>query len=317
MHPRRAQNIPIATLRAFVAISQFGSFSKAAEELGVTQPAISAQIKRLQRIVGGDLFVKKAVGVGHSELGRAVDRYARRILSLNDQLVAIAGHIPKRETLLFGIQSLFAPKLLAEVARRCQDSHVVNYRFVCSNVADLEEKLKSGYLDLVFMLAMTDSRRNLLAEWDEKIAWVRAASHFPVTEGAPIPFVGRQDGFMDSRVLDMLDDQDTPYRIVFSATDIGPIVAAVEAGMGVMLMPERLVPDTLVIARDRILPKLPQLRSGVFHKEGFDIARNKAAVDAFISAVQPAAARQRKARGVQRPNRPESPADHHSDTDTV
>jgi len=44
---------------------------------------------------------------------------------------------------------------------------------------------------------------------------------------------------------------------------------------------------SLVVADDRILPRLPDLRAGVFHKEGFDVKRNKSLVDAFVSAVRP------------------------------
>jgi DNA-binding transcriptional LysR family regulator len=59
MQLRRGHNIPVVLLRSFIAISGHGSFSKAAEELNLTQPAISAQIKRLQRLVGGDLSSKR------------------------------------------------------------------------------------------------------------------------------------------------------------------------------------------------------------------------------------------------------------------
>ena len=59
----RQKNIPIALYRSFVTMSELGSFTKAAEELRLTQSAISVQMKRLQRQVGGDLFVKQAAGV--------------------------------------------------------------------------------------------------------------------------------------------------------------------------------------------------------------------------------------------------------------
>ncbi|MGA9010489.1 MAG: hypothetical protein WB495_27285 [Xanthobacteraceae bacterium] len=65
------------------------------------------------------------------------------------------------------------------------------------------------------------------------------------------------------------------------------ITATVEAGIGVMVAPLRAVPDTLIVTKDRILPKLPQLTSAVFFKEGFDVKRHRALVEAFISAVAP------------------------------
>src|ERR1700686_1592261 len=54
MHRRHQHfNIPIEIVRTVVAISETGSLSKAGERLGLSQPAISSQIKRLQSLVGG------------------------------------------------------------------------------------------------------------------------------------------------------------------------------------------------------------------------------------------------------------------------
>jgi len=287
MHLRHGHNIPIELLRSFVAISEYGSFTRAPEELNLTQPAISAQVKRLQRLVGGDVFVKKAMGVGLTELGKIVERYARRILTLNDQVLAIAGRLPTQETMHFGIQNIFARKVLADVVNKCGASNSNKYRFVCESAPYLAEKLKSGYVDLVFMLSQTDSRLNQLAEWNERLVWVRAAHRFPMTEDEPIPFIGREDGFMDRKVLEVLDDRAVPYRIVFSARDLASMYAAVDAGIGLMIAPERFLPDGLAVARERTLPKLPEVRAGVYCKEGFDLARNRSLVEAFVSAVQP------------------------------
>jgi len=55
-------NIPTDMLRTLVAVVDHRSFTKAAMTLGVTQPAVSAQIKRLQFVLGIDLFDKNAAG---------------------------------------------------------------------------------------------------------------------------------------------------------------------------------------------------------------------------------------------------------------
>jgi DNA-binding transcriptional LysR family regulator len=282
---RRGHNIPVVLLRSFISISGHGSFTKAGEELDLTQPAISAQIKRLQKLVGGDLFFKKAQGVGLTKLGSMVESYARRILALNDQIIAIAGQEPKHETICLGIQNIFARTVLADVVSKVPSAG--HYRFVCGSAPLLAEKLKDGYVDLVFMLAQTESRRNVVAEWNEQIVWGRAVDQFPVVENEPIPFVGREEGFIDRKVMDALDDREVPYTIVFNAGDLTALAAAVEAGIGVMVAPKRAVPASLIAAKDRILPRLPELRSAVFHKEGFDVKRHQALVDAFVSAVGP------------------------------
>ncbi len=80
-------NIPIELLRSFVAIQESGSFTKAADLLKLTQPAISAQVKRLQQLVGGEVFTRTGFGVSLTEKGEVVSRYARRILAMNDQIL--------------------------------------------------------------------------------------------------------------------------------------------------------------------------------------------------------------------------------------
>ena len=84
-------NIPTELLRTLVAVVDLRSFTKAAQSLGVTQPAVSAQIKRLQGLLGADLLDKSAPGVSLTSAGELVVNYARRLLSINDQILDIAG----------------------------------------------------------------------------------------------------------------------------------------------------------------------------------------------------------------------------------
>ena len=109
LHNRQG-NIPITLYRSFVAISELGSFTEAAEKLNLTQSAISVQMRRLQQLVGGDLFVKQALGVGLSELGSMVEDYARRILILNDQVMAMAGRASQKETIHLGDSNPIRPQ---------------------------------------------------------------------------------------------------------------------------------------------------------------------------------------------------------------
>lgn len=280
-------NIPISALRAFVAISELGSFTKAAEHLNLTQPAVSLQIKQMERILGGELFIKKKGGVSLSDLGTTVDRLARRMLTLNNQLIGIAGRVALRETVHLGIQCVYAPIVLPRLFQQCRILDNVHYKFVCAHTNELTEKIKSGFVDLTFMIGDSEPRHNVLDHWTEKLVWVRAPHHRTLAEDGTIPFVARQDGVMDRAVFGLLDERGIPYRIVFSATDLICMYAAAEAGIGLMCMPARAVPDSLVIARERYLPKLPDLHLGVYHAEGFDVARHQTLVDAFLSAVRP------------------------------
>lgn len=49
-------------IQTFLVVAEFQSYTKAAEQLGLTQPAVSAAIKRLEQVVDKQLFVKKRTG---------------------------------------------------------------------------------------------------------------------------------------------------------------------------------------------------------------------------------------------------------------
>lgn len=72
MHRRYEHvNIPIEIIRTFVCVEENGSFSKAGHTLGLSQPAITAQMKRLQIIVGAAVFDRARGGVTLTERGPA------------------------------------------------------------------------------------------------------------------------------------------------------------------------------------------------------------------------------------------------------
>src|SRR5215472_2704472 len=83
-------NIPTDLLRTFVAVFELGSFTKAAHLFELTQPAVSAHMKKLESLIGADLIEKNVAGVNLTARGEEVLKYARRILSINDQIVNTA-----------------------------------------------------------------------------------------------------------------------------------------------------------------------------------------------------------------------------------
>src|ERR1700753_197485 len=116
MHRRHQHlNIPIEIVRTVVAISETGSLSRAGDRLGLSQPAISSQIKRLQSLVGGALFVKTANGTTTTELGKLALQQARRILAANDKLLRLGGNNNGPQALRLGLSTLFVNAFLKSV----------------------------------------------------------------------------------------------------------------------------------------------------------------------------------------------------------
>ncbi|OAR26799.1 peptidase [Streptomyces sp. ERV7] len=73
-------------LQAVCQIAEAGSLGRAARRLGVSQPSLSAQLRRIERVTGGDLFIRTRHGTEPTPLGRFVLARARRVLSEMDAL---------------------------------------------------------------------------------------------------------------------------------------------------------------------------------------------------------------------------------------
>ncbi|RJQ70988.1 LysR family transcriptional regulator [Pseudonocardiaceae bacterium YIM PH 21723] len=115
-------DLELRHLRAVCAVADTGSVSKAASQLGLTQPALTAQLRRLERLVGGQLFIRTASGSSATELGRHVVGTARHILGDLDHLLVVAqqrarGNDP-RSVVVGSTPVLFIGELVSELGRR-------------------------------------------------------------------------------------------------------------------------------------------------------------------------------------------------------
>src|SRR2546430_16272834 len=125
-------NIPTDLLRPLSTVVDLSSFTKAAKALGITQPAVSAQIKRLQSLLGYDLLDKRAPGVILTPRGEFVVNQARRLLSINDDILRSTSGGRIFKTLRGGISRGFAGGRVPEKISRFRPPSPPIYFFVGS-----------------------------------------------------------------------------------------------------------------------------------------------------------------------------------------
>lgn len=119
----------IKLLRAFIELIDAGHYGKASAKLFVTQSTLSKQIKALETAVGGQLFERGRHGAKITPLGQLLQREARALLRLNDDIDrkmhrAIAGQTGNLD-IGFGISTLvMAPKLIAGFRTKAPDSQI-------------------------------------------------------------------------------------------------------------------------------------------------------------------------------------------------
>ena len=110
---------PLTAIRAFEAAARRKSFTRAAEELGMTQASVSYQIKILEERVGTTLFLRRARGVELTDIGQRFARKTGEALDLlRDAFADVRGRT--EETLVISVVPTFATNILAQRLGRFQ-----------------------------------------------------------------------------------------------------------------------------------------------------------------------------------------------------
>ncbi len=266
-------NIPTELLRALVALVDQGSFTKAGQYLGLTQPGVSAQIKRLQLLLGYELIDKSVPGVSLTQRGEMVVAYARRILSINDQIAELGGDQPMQRTIRVAIPGDFAgvkiPATLAQFRKRWPD---IRFKANATSFENMLRGLRQGDLDLC--VAIANSAPSIQAHhlWVDQAVWVRSDATAELDPGAPVPLVSfGEDCSCRYTAVNALGRIGRECEFVFTSRSIASLEAAVLAGLGIMVLPRSRVPQTaLSIWEDAPLPALPQLYCGIYLRRGSD-----------------------------------------------
>jgi DNA-binding transcriptional LysR family regulator len=263
-------NIPTDLLRTLIAVVDLRSFTKAAARLGVTQPAVSSQIKRLQYLLGGELFDRSIPGISLTPHGEMVVGYARRLLSINDQIVHIGGADPRPELVIrVGTPSDYVssllPATLAHFRERWPD---VRFIVHAAQTDELMRELHSGDLDIFIGLSMTrppDARHC----WEQEVVWARGLTT-DFDPNGPVPLVSYGEPSIYRRIaVQALKNARLNWEDVFIGPSITSLCSAVSAGLGVMAIIRRRANDHgMVVWDDGPLPRLPDVHCGIHIREG-------------------------------------------------
>src|SRR5512145_1391872 len=102
-------------IRYFLAVSRHGSFSRAAEECEVSQPALTLAVKKLEGDVGGELFHREGKRLVLSALGRLIQPALEQAVVGAQSARSLADnfHLLRQAPLRLGLQSTIGPTRLA------------------------------------------------------------------------------------------------------------------------------------------------------------------------------------------------------------
>jgi DNA-binding transcriptional LysR family regulator len=230
---------------------------------------VSAQIKRLQILLGKELFARGTHGLGLTPHGELVLGQARRLLSLNDEIVAAGRRPLPSEVVRIGTPSDFVASVLPEMLVSFRERHP-NVRFIVrSDFPDpLVRQLYAGELDVLFHLTPNRPRDARHCQ-EQEVVWVRGSSPMRLDLSRPIPLVANANASVYNQLqLNTLRAAGLDCEQVFTGPSMHSRRNAVAAGLGVMLFTRRRASAVgLTPWDDGPLPKPKPLYSCVYVRE--------------------------------------------------
>ncbi len=284
------KNIPTDLLRTFVSVVELRSFTRAGKAQGMTQPAVSAQIRRLQGLLGSELFDKSAPGVSLTPLGQSVIESARRLLSVNDHIVQIVSPNSASQLVRIGVRKDCMGEELTGIlaAARTRWPHL-RLTVLGAGQRRMLQGLKDDEFDLVVTLVADEPEGAARHYWTEELAWSRGKTT-ALDLNVPVPLVAHTDRCLCHRAaLATLNKAGLEGELVFRADTAEALRSAVAAGVGVMLLPRRRIPAELQAWDDGPLPPAPAVYGGVFVREGAANETLELLADQFAQALGPSA----------------------------
>lgn len=260
--PHRTQrnvNLDLDLIRTFVTVVEAQNFTRAGQRLGRSQSAVSLQMRRLENQVGVSLLSRDPRHVVLTEEGELFLPQARRLLRVNDEILAeVRGDDIEGEVRL-GAPEDFATVHLPDILGQFARLHPkVALTVTCDLTLHLLEKLREGQLDIALVKREPLGPDQGVRVWREHLVWVAAdkgvldATPVAPLILAPSPCVYRK------RAIAALDASGRAWRCAYTSPSLAGQHAALRAGLGITVLPRDMAPaDLAILGEAEGLPHLP------------------------------------------------------------
>lgn len=244
-------------LKAFLAVAEHQSFTRAATMLNRTQSAVSVQIRRLEERLGTKLFDRTRAGVALTAAGNELHAYARRILALNAEAVGALRARKPEAVVRLGVMddygTIVVPPLLASFAK----THpLVQVEIETGLTATMPARLGEAY-DLVIAMHPQGRGDGELLKREQPV-WA-AASSYQATARGPLPMALYPPGCLFRQwAAEALDAAGRPWRLAYVSRTLAAVESIAAAGLAVTVVKAGTLPPRLraLSVRDG-LPPLP------------------------------------------------------------
>lgn len=253
-----AVHLDLDLLRTFVAIVDAGGFTSAAQQVHRTQSAVSMQVRRLEVALDRTLFQREGRGVQLTPDGEALLGYARRLLKLHDEALAVLSRPDLTGLVRLGTPDDYVGRFLPDILVRFARAFPrVQVEVHCEPSVNLRRLLADDRLDLALITSTPGAETGEVLR-REPTVWATAERHL-AHEDDPLPLALFQSGcpFRDW-ALAGLQERGRPYRIAYTSASLTGILAAVTAGLAVTVLSRSILPaEVRPLRAEEGFPPLP------------------------------------------------------------
>ncbi|SEN45913.1 LysR family transcriptional regulator [Lihuaxuella thermophila] len=242
-------------MEVFLKIVQTGSFTKAGEEIGLSQSAVSHAIAGLESELGFRLIQRNRSGIRITPDGKRILPYIHQIFRLKEQIKQEAASITGLQTgtVRVGTFPSVSAKWLPSILKQYQSQYPsIEVELREGGYEEVEKWIRTGAVDLGFIpFPMKETEVHTERLKNDRLVLLLPQGHplhrHPspsIEQLAEVPFIMPKKG-CDIHIYRLFNEKNLKPRIRFEIEDDHTIVAMVQAGLGASILPEMTLPNEL------------------------------------------------------------------------
>lgn len=258
------KNISLRQIQAFLAVAELGGFTRAAERLSMSQPALSLLVKQLERDLNLRLFDRTSRRTEITSGGREFEQAMREVMGAFDLAVSNANSLAARKSGRLGVaapptfSAVILPRSIAEFSGRYTGVQVI----LVDTTDDIANLVRSGEVDLgvgTFSPEEAEIQRTVLVR-DKLMVICRTGSDlsdfdqidWKALRDLPLIALTRESGVR--HLVDASYQQvGLEARAAFEVSSMNTAIAFVEADLGITILPTY----ALALARTETITAIP------------------------------------------------------------
>lgn len=240
----------LSQLEVLVALTETGSFTEAADRIGLTRSAASYALANLEAELGVPLIERERGNAVPTAIGNCILYHAREILSRVETIQQEAAEVRglRAGKLRIGVISSISARILSGILRKFRqeypDIEVVTFEGTARVVADW---IQTNTVDVGFVVRPSDGIESLTIGRDTVRVIVPLNHNLRNKRDVSMETLSQQPFIMPKSACDFFDTSTDDSELIgfqkhYEASDVQTILAMVREGLGITMLPEMLLP---------------------------------------------------------------------------